>query len=65
MRMVKNWERTEMTTIFSTWREGSELLTPLLASAVLLFAPFQVFYLVLGVMLLFAAYMSTYLPGRL
>lgn len=65
MRMVKPWERTEMATIFSTWREGSELLTPLAASAVLLFAPFQVFYVVLGGFLLVAAFASTFLPKRL
>ena len=36
MRMVKPRERTEMTMIFSTWREASQLLTPLLVSLVVL-----------------------------
>ena len=65
MRMVKPRERTEMTMIFSTWREGSELLTPLLAALILLFLPFKWFYLLLAVLLLCAAIASSYLPKRL
>ncbi len=65
MRMVKPRERTEMTMIFSTWREGSELITPLAVAIILMFAPFQVFYLFLGILLLIAALVSTYLPRRL
>lgn len=65
MRMVKPRERTEMTMIFSTWREGSELLTPLIAAIILLFFPFHVFYLFLGLLLLTAAMVSSYLPKRL
>jgi MFS family permease len=52
MRMVKPRERTEMTMIFSTWREGSQLLTPLLVSTMLLFAPFETYYLLLALLLL-------------
>jgi hypothetical protein len=65
MRLVKPRERTEMTMVFSTWREMSELLNPLLISIVLLFFPFEVFYFVLGACLLFAAYFSTHLPRRI
>ena len=65
MRTVKPRERTEMTMIFSTWREGSQLLTPLLVSAVLLVAPFDVFYILLAVLLLVAAFTSTFLPRRI
>ena len=65
MRTVRPRERTEMTMIFSTWREGSQLLTPLLVSAVLLVAPFDVFYILLAVLLFAAAYTSTYLPRRI
>ncbi len=65
MRRVKPRERTEMTMIFSTWREGSELLTPLVAAVILMFAPFQVFYLVLGGLLVTAASVSSFLPRRL
>ena len=65
MRLVKPRERTEMTMIFSTWREGSQLLTPLLVSMVLLVAPFEVFYLLLAVILMLAGGMATFLPRRL
>jgi MFS family permease len=65
MRMVKPRERTEMTMIFSTWREGSELLTPLAAAIILLMGPFEYYYLFLGALLLLAAFASSYLPKRL
>ncbi len=65
MRMVKRRERTAMTTVFSTWREGSELLTPALVAAVLWFGPFWVFYLLLGGMHLAAAASASFLPRRL
>ena len=65
MRMVKPRERTEMTMIFSTWREGSQLLTPLLVSLVLLVAPFESFYVLLALLLFGAAFTATFLPRRL
>jgi hypothetical protein len=65
MRMVRARERTEMTMVFSTWREGSQLLTPLLVSAVLLVAPFEVYYVLLAGLLYAAAYTATWLPRRL
>jgi MFS family permease len=65
MRMVKPRERTEMTMIFSTWREGSQLLTPLLVSMVLLFAPFDVFYVLLALLLFGAGITASFLPRRL
>jgi MFS family permease len=65
MRMVKPRERTEMTMIFSTWREGSQLLTPLLVSLVLLFASFEIFYVLLALFLFGAAIKASYLPRRL
>ncbi len=65
MRMVKPRERTAMTMIFSTWREGSQLLTPLLVSMVLLFAPFEIFYVLLALLLFGAAIKASFLPRRL
>ena len=65
MRMVKPRERTEMTMIFSTWREGSQLLTPLLVSLVLLVAPFETFYLLLALILISAGSFASFLPRRL
>ncbi len=65
MRMVRPRERTAMTTVFSTWREGSELLTPALVTLVLWFGPFWVFYVVLGAMHLASASSASFLPKRL
>lgn len=65
MRMVKPRERTEMTMIFSTWREASQLTAPLLVSLVLLWAPFEVFYLVLALLLFSASIAASFLPRRL
>ncbi len=65
MRTVRPRERTEMTMIFSTWREGSQLLTPLLVTLVLWVAPFEAFYLLLAALLLAAAISASFLPRRL
>jgi len=65
MRMVRARERTEMTMVFSTWREGSQLLTPLLVSLVLLVAPFSAYYVLLAALLFAAAIAATWLPRRL
>lgn len=65
MRLVKPRERIEMTMVFSTWREGSELLTPALAAVVLFFGSFWAFYIVLGLMHIASAIGATYLPKRL
>jgi len=65
MRMVKPRERTEMTVVFSTWREISELLTQLIVITVLFFWPFHVFYYVLAAMMLIAAYGARTLPARI
>jgi len=65
MRMVKPRERTEMTMIFSTWRETSQLLTPLVATLILLVLPFKYFYLLLSLLLVIIAYTASFLPKRL
>ncbi|MGA0383119.1 MAG: MFS transporter, partial [Arenicellales bacterium] len=64
MRSVRPRERPAMTVVFTTWREGSELLTPAIAALVLFFAAFLVFYLVLAVVLSFAATLAARLPRR-
>ena len=57
MRMVRARERTEMTMMFSTWREASNLLT--------LVAPIEVFYLLLALLLVLASVAASFLPRRL
>jgi hypothetical protein len=65
MRLVKARERTEMTMVFSTWREASNLLTPLLVMLVLLVAPIHAFYLLLALLLTLASVAASFLPRRL
>lgn len=65
MKMVKPYERTDMTMVFSTWREMSELVTPLSITLITLLFPFWVFYIVLGLVLLTASVAATQLPRRL
>ena len=65
MRSVRPRERGEMTVVFSTWREASELVTPAIATLVLLVAPFSALYAVLGVMHFAALIGASHLPRRL
>jgi len=66
MRMVKPRERVAMATVFSTWREMSALVSPLLAVFVLgAGLPFEVFYGILAALSLFAATTATLLPRRI
>jgi hypothetical protein len=65
MRLVKARERSEMAMIFSTWREMSNLLTPLLVTLVLLVAPIEFFYLLLAILLSLASVAVSFLPRRL
>jgi ACDE family multidrug resistance protein len=65
MRTVRPREHIEMTTVFSTWREVSSLLAPILAVAVLALFPFSVFYLLIGILSFAAAVTSSFLPRRI
>ncbi|MGI9604826.1 MAG: MFS transporter [Acidimicrobiales bacterium] len=66
MRMVRPRERIAMATVFSTWRELSALVSPLLGSLVLAAsAPFEVYYVVLAVLCAATAGVTTLLPKRL
>ena len=65
MRMVKPRERTAMTTVFSTWREVSSLITPAIAAVALAIGSFPLLYLVIAVLLIGAAVSASFLPRRL
>ena len=65
MRMVRPRERTAMTTVFSTWREASELLTPALVGIILLWLDFHFFFFVLAAMHFVSAASAARLPRRL
>jgi MFS family permease len=65
MRMVRPRERSEMTMVFTTWRESSSLLTQALVFLTLLVAPFWAFYFVLAGLQFLTAVSTTRLPRRL
>ncbi len=66
MRLVKPRERVPMATVFSTWREISEFIAPAIAAVVLgLSAPFEIFYITIGVLALVNVGVVSFLPRRL
>ena len=64
LRSVRRHERSEMTSVFRTYIEASQLLPSALYAAVLLFAPLPAVFLVLGAVLLATAWYARYLPRR-
>ncbi|MEC8728543.1 MAG: hypothetical protein VXX58_07165, partial [Pseudomonadota bacterium] len=64
MRMVTPKVRVEMTSVFSTWREMSFVVTPGLSALILMFTDISGLFLVLGVMLIFAGLLSRTMPLR-
>ena len=65
MRMVKPRERSAMTTVFTTWRESSSLVTQAMVYLTLLAAPFWMFYFVLALLQIATAVAASYLPRRI
>ena len=65
MRMVKPRERGAMTTVFTTWREVSSLVTQAFVFLTLLIAPFWVFYFALALLQFATAVATSYLPRRI
>lgn len=66
MRMVKPRERVAMATVFSTWREMSALISPLLAALILgVGLPFAAFFLLIALLATAAAVTAMRLPRRL
>ncbi len=65
MRMVKPRERVAMTAIFTTWRETSFLLAPVLGAVALGLGSFWLLYLVIAALLASAAIATSFLPRRL
>ena len=64
MRMVKKSERVEMTTVFSTWREFSFVMTPGLSAVLLIFLPLQGLFLALGLVFIGTGTVMKKLPKR-
>ena len=65
LRMVRPSERLRMTPVFVTYRDLSDIATPALAGAVLLFFPLPIFFLVLGGGLASLSLAAASLPRRL
>ena len=65
MRLVKPRERIAMTAIFTTWRETSFLLAPVIGAIALGLGSFWLLYLVIAVLLASAAIATSFLPRRL
>lgn len=64
LRSVHAYERSEMTAVFRTYIEVSQLLPPAIYAVLLVFFPLSSVFVALGVLLLGAAWLSTYLPRR-
>tara|TARA_B100000945_G_scaffold500_1_gene433 strand:- start:101 stop:637 length:537 start_codon:yes stop_codon:yes gene_type:complete len=64
MRMVNPKQRTELTTVYSTWREFSFAITPGFASLFLFFMKVQSLFIVMGLFLISAGLLSKKMPGR-
>ncbi len=64
MRTVRKGARVEMTTVFSSWREFSFVLTPGVSAILLLFMPLQGLFLALGLGFLATGLAVKKLPSR-
>ncbi|MGF1594977.1 MAG: MFS transporter [Kiloniellaceae bacterium] len=65
LRAVHHYERSEMTSVFRTYIEASQLLPAAAYAAVLTVAPLPAVFMVLGLVLLVSAWYARYLPKAL
>ena len=65
LRAVRHYERSEMTSVFRTYIEASQLLPAAAYAAVLTVAPLPAVFVVLGLVLLVSAWYARYLPKAL
>jgi MFS family permease len=65
LRAVHHYERSEMTSVFRTYIEASQLLPAAAYAAVLTVAPLPAVFVVLGIVLLVSAWYARYLPKAL
>jgi hypothetical protein len=64
MRMVSPKVRVEMTSVFSTWREMSFVVTPGLATLILIFTDISGLFVILGIALFIAGLLTRTMPIR-
>ncbi|MEQ8356937.1 MAG: MFS transporter [Kiloniellaceae bacterium] len=65
LRAVRHFERSEMTSVFRTYIEASQLLPAAAYAAVLTVAPLSAVFVILGLILLVSAWYARYLPKAL
>ena len=65
LRAVRYYERSEMTSVFRTYIEVSQLVPALLYTAILFVAPLQAVFVILGAILLVTAWYAQFLPRSL
>ena len=65
LRAVHHYERSEMTSVFRTYIEASQLLPAAVYSVVLLVAPLSAVFVVLSAIVLLSAWYARYLPRSL
>lgn len=65
LRAVHHYERSEMTSVFRTYIEASQLLPSAAYTAILAFAPLPSVFIILGGVLLVSAWFARYLPKGL
>ena len=65
LRFVHAHERSEMTSVFRTYIEASQLLPSALYAVILTVAPIEGVFIAMGLYLLFTAWLARYLPRRL
>lgn len=65
LRAVHYYERSEMTSVFRTYIEASQLIPAAIYTMVLAVAPLQSVFVVLGAILLVSAWYARYLPKSL
>ena len=65
LRAVRHYERSEMTSVFRTYIEASQLLPAAAYAVVLSVAPLSSVFVVLGLLLLVSAWYARYLPKAL
>ena len=64
-RAVHAYERAEMATVYSTWRDISNLAMPALAAVLLSFGPLSWVFVAMGASMFVYAWSSRYIPRRM
>jgi hypothetical protein len=65
MRSVRPWERPQMTTVFRTYIDCSELLPSILFTALLTWYDLRAVFVVSGLWLIVVAFIALKLPKRM